>query len=121
MFKEKKLRGLHHGKEVAGERESARGGREGGPLHSGPGGKDGAAANRDASTRLAIPPSGAARSPWPALALRDEVPISDLRPMEYKSVFREPLTPPKNVPSQNLPFETKPSQNVSSQQNVPSQ
>ena len=32
--------------------------------------KDGAAANRDASTRLAIPPSGAARSPWPALALR---------------------------------------------------
>ena len=52
------------------ERESARGGREGGPLHSGPGGKDGAAANRDASTRLAIPPSGAARSPWPALALR---------------------------------------------------
>ena len=47
--------------------------------------------------------------------------ISDLRPIEYKSVFREPLTPPKNVPSQNLPFETKPSQNVSSQQNVPSQ
>ena len=37
------------------------------------------------------------------------------------SITREPVTFPQNVPSQNLSFETKPSQNVSSQQNVPSQ
>ena len=105
MFKEKKLRGLHHGKEVAGEREreSGRGGREGGPLHSGPGGKDGAAANRDASTRLAIPPSGAARSPWPPLHWHSDSETRCLLYLRFAShgikisTTREPLTLPKCV------------------------